>query len=91
MNKVGVDGFVLFNRLFQPDIDIEKEELVQNFNFSNPEDYKLSLRFIGLLYKKVKADLSGNTGIYDGSDVIKMIIFGLVQMEQDFTSYYLEM
>lgn len=76
MNKVGVDGFVVFNRLFQPNIDIEKEVLIQDFNFSNVEDYKLSLRYVGLLFKKVKADLSGNTGIYDGTDVIKMILAG---------------
>lgn len=76
MNKVGVDGFVLFNRLFQPNIDIEKEQLIQDFNFSNSEDYKLSLRYVGLLYKKVKADLLGNTGIYDGKDVIKMLLAG---------------
>ena len=50
MDKLGVNGFVLFNRLFQPDIDIEKQQHFSPFNLSNPEDNKLSLRFAGLLY-----------------------------------------
>lgn len=76
MNKVGLDGFVLFNRLFQPDIDIEKEELTKTFNYSNPDDYKISLRFAGLLYKEIKSDIIGATGIFKGEDVIKMILAG---------------
>ncbi len=49
MDKTGVNGFVLFNRLFQPDINVEKEEHFTPFNLSGPEDYRLSLRFAGLI------------------------------------------
>jgi dihydroorotate dehydrogenase (fumarate) len=76
MDKLGVDGFVLFNRLFQPDIDIEKQQHFSPFNLSNPEDNKLSLRFAGLLYGTISASICSNTGIYSGADVIKMILAG---------------
>ncbi|OFY57900.1 MAG: dihydroorotate dehydrogenase [Bacteroidetes bacterium RBG_13_46_8] len=76
MDKLGVNGFVLFNRLFQPDIDIEKQQHFSPFNLSNPEDNKLSLRFAGLLYGTISASICSNTGIYSGADAIKMILAG---------------
>jgi len=76
MNKLGVNGFVLFNRLFQPDIDIEKQEHFSPFNLSNPEDHKLSLRFVGLTYGTINGSVCANTGIYTGADVVKMILAG---------------
>lgn len=76
MDKVGADGFVLFNRLFQPDIDMEKEEHYTPFNLSAPEDHRLPLRFAGLLYKNIKASICSNSGIYSGTDVAKMILVG---------------
>jgi dihydroorotate dehydrogenase (fumarate) len=76
MDKLGVNGFVLFNRLFQPDIDIEKQQHFSPFNLSNPEDNKLSLRFAGLLYDTISASICSSTGIYSGADVIKMILAG---------------
>lgn len=76
MDKLGIDGVVLFNRLFQPDIDIEKEQHFSPFNLSNPEDNKLSLRFAGLLYGTISASICSNTGIYTGHDVVKMILAG---------------
>jgi dihydroorotate dehydrogenase (fumarate) len=76
MDKMGVNGFVLFNRLFQPDIDIEKQEHFSPFNLSSPEDNKLSLRFAGLLYGRISASICSNTGIYSGADVVKMILAG---------------
>jgi len=76
MYYAGVDGFVLFNRLFQPDIDLESEEHYFPFNLSHEEDNRLSLRFIGLLYGEVRGSLCANTGIYTGKDVAKMILAG---------------
>lgn len=76
MDKLGVNGFVLFNRLFQPDIDIEKQAHFSPFNLSSPEDHKLSLRFVGLTYGTLKGSICANTGIYTGSDVAKMILAG---------------
>ncbi len=76
MDQIGVDGFVLFNRFFQPDIDIEKEEHHYPYNFSTESDSKLALRFAGLLYKKIRGSIISNTGIFSGKDVIKMILAG---------------
>ncbi len=72
----GVDGFVLFNRLFQPDIDIEKETHHFNWHLSNPDDSRLPLRYVGLLYGEIHGSLCANTGIYTGADVIKMLLTG---------------
>lgn len=76
MDGAGADALVLFNKLFQPDIDIEKEEMTFNFNKSGKGDYRLALRYMGLLNGKVKATLIGNSGIIEGKDVIKMILAG---------------
>jgi dihydroorotate dehydrogenase (fumarate) len=76
MDKTGVDGFVLFNRLFQPEIDLDNEKHVVHFPLSKPEDGKLSLRFAGLLYGNVKGSICANTGIYSGADVARMLLAG---------------
>jgi dihydroorotate dehydrogenase (fumarate) len=76
MDKKGADGFVLFNRLFQPDIDLEKEGLHYPYILSNEEDNRLPLRFAGLLYGKIKGSICSNTGILNGKDVLKMILAG---------------
>lgn len=76
MDKKGVNGFVLFNRLFQPDINVDKESLHYPYMLSNEEDNRLPLRFAGLLYGKIKASICSNTGIINGKDVAKMILAG---------------
>jgi dihydroorotate dehydrogenase (fumarate) len=76
MDTMGVNGFVLFNRLFQPDIDVDKQQHFSPFNLSSPEDNKLSLRFAGLLYGTIAASICSNTGIFSGTDVVKMILAG---------------
>ncbi len=76
MDKAGADAVVLFNRLFQPDIDVEAEEMHFPWNLSNKEDSRLSLRFAGLLYGNINAQICGNTGIFEGSDVAKMLLAG---------------
>ncbi|MEI6436136.1 MAG: dihydroorotate dehydrogenase-like protein [Bacteroidota bacterium] len=76
MYYAGVDGFVLFNRLFQPDIDLEKEEHHFPYNLSNEEDNRLPLRYVGLLFGEIRGSLCANTGIYSGTDVAKMILAG---------------
>lgn len=76
LEKAGANGFVLLNRLFQPDIDIEKESHLASLTLSSPDDHRLPLRFAGLLYGNVKASICSNTGIYTGADVVKMILAG---------------
>ncbi len=76
MDKKGADGFVLFNKLFQPDINIELEEMHFPYNLSTEHESRLPLRYIGIMYNEVKADLCANRGIFTGEDVIKMILAG---------------
>jgi dihydroorotate dehydrogenase (fumarate) len=76
LDKAGVDGVVLFNSFYQPDIDINTEKHVKLFNFSNEGDYKKSLRFAGLLFENIKADICSSHGIFTGADVIKLILSG---------------
>jgi len=76
MYYAGVDGFVIFNRLFQPDIDLEEEKHHFPYNLSNEGDNKLPLRYVGLLYGEIRGSVCANTGIYTGLDVAKMILAG---------------
>jgi dihydroorotate dehydrogenase (fumarate) len=76
LDNVGVKGFVLFNRLFQPDIDVEQETLTTPFNLSHPTAHRLPLRYAGLLYGQVQGDVCSSTGIFSGQDVVKMLLAG---------------
>jgi len=76
MDKLGVDGLILFNRLFQPDINTELEEHHYPYLFSNEIDNRLALRYAGLLYKQTEANIICNTGILTGKDVLKMLLAG---------------
>jgi dihydroorotate dehydrogenase (fumarate) len=71
-----VNGIVYFNRLFQPDIDLNKEKHHFPYYLSNSDDSRLALRFSGLLYGEVKASLCASNGIMSASDAIKMILAG---------------
>lgn len=76
MDKRGVDAFILFNRLFQPEIDIDLEEHYFPYNLSTQNDNRIALRFAGLLYGEIDADVCSNTGVFTGEDVISMILAG---------------
>lgn len=74
--KKGADGLVLFNRLYHPDIDVEKEAFKGGISLSSPGDHRRSLRWIALLAGRVKADLCAATGVHDGRTVVKQILAG---------------
>ncbi len=76
MDKVGVNGLVLFNRLFQPDINVQEEKMHFPYNLSNETDNRLPLRYAGMLYGQLNCGICANTGIFTGQDVIKMILAG---------------
>jgi dihydroorotate dehydrogenase (fumarate) len=76
LDEAGVDGLVLFNAFFQPDIDIEKEKHRKSYNFSRRGDYKKSLRYAGMLYGRIAADICSSRGIFTGEDVIKLLLSG---------------
>ncbi|MFP4664022.1 MAG: dihydroorotate dehydrogenase-like protein [Bacteroidales bacterium] len=76
MDDAGAEAFVLFNRLFEPQIDTKKEEHVVNFELSEPGDQRQALRFAGLLYDNIKADIVSSGGIFEASDIASMILAG---------------
>jgi dihydroorotate dehydrogenase (fumarate) len=88
IDAAGADGFVLFNRLFEPDIDIEAEKHAAPWNLSTPGDHRLAIRYIGLLFDNVKGSLVANNGVYEGADVIKMILAGAGAVESVSTFYH---
>lgn len=86
LDEAGADGFVLFNRFFQPEIDIEKEEFYYPWDLTQERDYQLALRYAGLLYGNTDASVCSSRGISNSADVIKMLLAGadVVQMVSAF-------
>ncbi len=76
MDQAGANGFVLFNNLYQPEIDVEKVGLTFPFNLSQTGSYRLPLRYAGLLHKNIKGSICSNTGIYTGHDVVRLLLAG---------------
>jgi len=76
MEKAGAKAFVLFNRMFEPDINLDTMQHSTPFNLSNEGDFRLALRYSGILYNNTEASLCGSNGIYSGNDVVKMILAG---------------
>ncbi len=76
LDKVGVNAVVIFNRMFEPEINIQDMKHIAPFYLSHEGDYRLTLRYAGLLYSNVKTQVCANTGIYQGNDVIKMLLAG---------------
>lgn len=72
----GADALVLFNRFYQPDIDLETLEVKPNVLLSTPQSLRLPLRWIGILYGRIKANLAATSGIHTAEDVIKMLLAG---------------
>ncbi len=71
------DGVTLFNRFYEPDIDIHNLEIISSEVFSSPSDLRLSLRWIGLVSAEVEhIDIAASTGIHSGEAAIKQIVAG---------------
>jgi len=76
LDKAGVNAVVIFNRMFEPEINVQEMKHIAPFYLSHEGDYRLTLRYSGLLYGNLKANICANTGIYQGNDVIKMLLAG---------------
>jgi dihydroorotate dehydrogenase (fumarate) len=72
----GADALVLFNRFYQPDIDIENLQVVPHVLLSTAQDMRLPMRWIALLYRRVGLDLAASGGIHTGEDVVRMLMAG---------------
>ncbi|MDL1894081.1 dihydroorotate dehydrogenase-like protein, partial [Sphingobacteriales bacterium CHB3] len=76
LDTAGANGLVLFNRFYQPDIDLETLEVVPGVVLSTPMAMRLPLRWIAILHGKVKASLAATSGVHTAQDVIKMLMAG---------------
>jgi dihydroorotate dehydrogenase (fumarate) len=76
LDEAGANGLVLFNRFYQPDIDLETLEVKPNILLSTPMAMRLPLRWVALLYGRLKSSLAGTSGIHRASDVLKMLMAG---------------
>ena len=76
LDDAGADGLVLFNRFYQPDIELESLEVKPNILLSTPMAMRLPLRWIALLYQRVQASLAATSGIHRAADVLKMLMAG---------------
>jgi dihydroorotate dehydrogenase (fumarate) len=76
LDAAGADGLVLFNRFYQPDINLETLEVTPNVNLSTSHALRLPLRWIAILHGHVKASLAATSGIHTAEDVLKMLMAG---------------
>ncbi len=87
LSDAGADGFVLFNRFFSPDLDINTLEYTSSRFFSSPDENNLAFRWIGMLYGRINGSLASSTGVHSGEDLIKMILAGADASEIVSTMY----
>lgn len=76
LDEAGADALVLFNRFYQPDFDLENLDVVPNIVLSNNWELRLPLRWLAILYGKLKASLAATSGIQTYYDVIKVVMAG---------------
>jgi dihydroorotate dehydrogenase (fumarate) len=74
--EAGADGLVMFNRFYQPDIDLTELEVRPNVLLSTPQALRLPLTWIGILYGRIRASLAGTSGVHSAEDVIKLLMAG---------------
>jgi len=72
----GADGLVLFNRFYQPDVDLDEFEVRPRLALSTPEEARLAVRWIGLLFGHLPVDLAQTTGVHDASGALKGVAAG---------------
>jgi dihydroorotate dehydrogenase (fumarate) len=76
LDEAGANALVLFNRFYQPDIDLETLDVRPNVLLSTPQAMRLPLTWIAILYKRIHADLAATGGIHSGEDAVKMLLAG---------------
>ncbi len=75
LDDLGVDGVILFNRFYQPDIDVEQLEVIR-VNLSSPAELPLRLRWLAVLWGRVRASLAVTGGVHSAVDAIKAVMAG---------------
>ncbi|MBD2626268.1 dihydroorotate dehydrogenase-like protein [Trichormus variabilis] len=76
LDEAGANALVLFNRFYQPDINLNLLDVEPNVLLSTPHSMRLPLRWIAILYGHIHADLAATSGIHRGEDALKMLMAG---------------
>ena len=76
LDEAGADALVLFNRFYQPDFDLEKLEVAPNLNLSTPDEIRLPLLWIAVLYGKLHASLGATRGVHTPIEIVKYLMAG---------------
>ena len=76
LGKAGAKGLVLFNRLYQPDFDLEKLDVVPSLELSTPSTLRIRLRWTAIIWGHTSADIAISGGVHSGSDVLKCMMAG---------------
>jgi len=76
LEEAGADGLVLFNRFYQPDIDVEDLDVKRSLRLSTPSELLLRLRWLAILSGHVKGSLAVTGGVHDALDAVKAIMAG---------------
>ncbi len=76
LSEGGAKGLVLFNRFYQPDLDVEKMEVVPTLDLSTSKDLRLPLRWTAILYSRIDIDIALSGGVHTGVDIVKAIMAG---------------
>ncbi len=76
LDQAGADGLVLFNRFYQPDIDLEALQVTPNLTLSTSNELRVRLRWVAILHDRIKADMAVTGGVHTAADVIKCMMVG---------------
>jgi dihydroorotate dehydrogenase (fumarate) len=76
LDAAGADGLILFNRFYQPDIDIEALEAVPSLHLSDSSELLLRIHWLAILFGQVKASLGASGGVHTGVDAVKAVMAG---------------
>jgi dihydroorotate dehydrogenase (fumarate) len=76
LSDAGADALVLFNRFYQPDIDLETLDVYPHVLLSTPQAMRLPMHWIALLYGRIPSDFAATSGIHHAADVLKMLMVG---------------
>lgn len=92
LSETGIAGLTLFNRPYNPDIDIEELQVSASNMFSNDTEYTNTLRWVAILSGRVKCDIAASTGIHNYQTVVKQLLAGAdaVQMASVFYKHHFE-
>lgn len=76
LSHSGIEGLVLFNRFYSPDIDLDRLQVNQGHVLSSPGELSLPLRWIAMLHGRLSCDMAGSTGVADGKSAAKLLLAG---------------